>query len=235
MTQNPENEPAAPRNVLLFGVTGMIGQGVLRESVRDSRVRSILSIGRNATGARHPKLRQLLHADLFHYHSVEPDLTGFDACFFCLGISSAGKSEAEYTRITRDLTLAAAETLARLNPAMTFIYVSGAGANTKSRAMWARVKAETEQALAALPFKAVYSLRPGLIVPMHGVRSRTRLYRVIYTVIGPSLSLARSLFPNQLLTTEQIGRAMINLVAHGAPRAILEARDIRAVARMDRE
>lgn len=218
--------------VILFGATGMVGQGVLRECLLSSRVESVLSIGRNSAGASHPKLRELVHADLMNYSSIEPQLAGFDACFFCLGVSSAGMKPEDYEKITYGYTLAAGETLARLNPQMTFIYVSGAGTDSteRGRVAWARVKGRAENALLRLPFQA-YMFRPGLIQPLHGIRSKTSSYRVFYTIAKPVMPLFRLLFRNFILTTEELGRAMIAVAQNGAPKKILESRDILAANR----
>ena len=219
-------------NVLIFGATGMVGLGVLRECLRAPDVEIVRTIGRSATGQRHAKLRELVHAGLFEYSSVEPQLAPFDACFFCLGVAAAGMTEADYTRLTYDLTLAAASTLARLNPAMTFIYVSGMGTDSseQGRLMWARVKGGTENAVRRLPFKAAYAFRPGLIQPLHGIESRTPLYRTFYRIAGPIMPLARRLFPRAIITTEQIGRAMLNVARRGWPTPVLEQRDIARAA-----
>jgi uncharacterized protein YbjT (DUF2867 family) len=214
--------------VLLFGATGMVGQGVLRECLRDPDVDRIVTLGRSATGVEHAKLREIVHRDMFDYTSIENELGGFDACFFCLGVSSFRMSEAVYTRLTYDLTMAAARTLARLDPQMTFVYVTGAGTDSteKGRSMWARVKGRTENDLLRLPFKAAYMFRPGAIVPMHGVRSKTALYQSIYSMTRPVLPLLQRLFPNAIVTTEQVGRAMLAVAKRGAPSPILESRDI---------
>jgi uncharacterized protein YbjT (DUF2867 family) len=221
-------------NVLLFGATGMVGQGVLRECLLDPGVVSVQTVGRTATGAHHAKLRELLHNDLWHYQSLEAQLSGFDACFFCLGVASAGMTEENYERVTYGITMAAAEMLTRVNPQMTFIYVSGTGTDSsgRGRIMWARVKGKTENALLRLPFKAAYMFRPGIIEPLHGARSRTPLYRVFYTVGKPLLLLIRCAFPDQILTTEQVGRAMLAVARHDFPRQILESKDIRAAAKI---
>ncbi len=210
--------------VLLFGATGMVGQGVLRECLLDPRVERVLSIGRNAAGQQHPKLRELVHKDLQDYSGIESELAGFDACFFCLGVSSAGMTEERYRSVTYDITMAAARTLVRLNPNMTFIYVSGMGTDSsgRDRTMWARVKGETENALLALPFKAAYMFRPAVIVPLHGIKSKTKLYRMFYAVLGPLLPLLNACFPKYVTTTEQVGRAMIQIARDGAPKAVLE-------------
>jgi uncharacterized protein YbjT (DUF2867 family) len=214
--------------VILFGATGMVGQGVLRECLMAQDVEVVLAVGRNATGRQHPKLRDLTPKDLFDLAPVEADLRGYDACFFCLGVSAAGMSEKDYRRITYDLTLSIATTLARLNPSMTFVYVSGAG--TGGRAMWARVKGETEAALLKLPFKAAYMFRPAFIQPMHGIVSRTRLYRAIYTVAGPLFPVWKTLIPSYVTTTERVGRAMLEVARRGAPQKIIENRDVNALA-----
>ena len=214
--------------VLLFGATGMIGQGVLRECLLDPRLTEVRSLVRTASGTTHPKLKELLHRDFFDYTTIEDQLTGLDACFFCLGVSSAGMTEAAYRRITHDLTLAAASTLSRLNPTMTFGYISGAGADSseRGRIMWARVKGQIENALLRLPFRAVHLFRPGAIRPLHGITSRTKLYRILYRVLGPFLPLLKAVSPDSLTTTEQLGRAMIHAALEGAPKAVLEMRDI---------
>jgi uncharacterized protein YbjT (DUF2867 family) len=219
-------------NVLIFGATGMIGQGVLRECLLDAGVQLVKTVGRTATGVQHPKLHEVVHQDLSNYSSIETELSGFDACFFCLGVSSVGMKDADYERITYGITLAAAETLARLNPQMTFIYVSGAGTDSseQGRIAWARVKGKTENALLRLPFKAAYMFRPGIIVPLHGIRSRTTVYRVIYALTKPLLPTLRRAFPNLILTTDQIGRAMLAVARNGAPKRILESKDINAIA-----
>ena len=217
-------------NVVLFGASGMVGQGVLRECLLDPRVERVLSIGRSTTGQQHPKLRELVHRDFLDFSSIESDLAGYDACFFCLGVSSAGMSEADYHRVTYDFTLAAAETLAKLNPGMTFIYVSGAGTDSTEagRTMWARVKGATENALLRLPFKAAYIFRPALIQPLHGIKSKTKSYRVFYALTAPLLPLLKRL-PRYVTTTEQLGRAMIAVAERGAPKPVLESADINAI------
>jgi uncharacterized protein YbjT (DUF2867 family) len=214
--------------ILIFGATGMVGQGVLRECLLDPEVSQVVTIGRSATGQRHARLREIVHADLTDYAAIEPQLTGFDACFFCLGVASAGMSEADYRRITYDIALAAAQTLVRLNPAMVFVYVSGASTDSseKGRWMWARVKGATENAIMRLPFRASYMFRPGAIQPLHGIRSRTRLYRVIYDLTAPLLPLLQRWFPDAITTTEQIGKAMLKVAKDGAPKPILENADI---------
>jgi uncharacterized protein YbjT (DUF2867 family) len=219
-------------NILIFGATGMVGGGVLRECLNAPDVDRVATVGRTATAVRHPKLVEVTAPDLMNLEPVAPELSGFDACFFCLGVSSLGMDEAAYTRTTYDLTLAVATVLARLNPRMTFVYVSGAGTDSteRGRSMWARVKGRTENALQRLPFVAVYLFRPGIIQPLHGVRSKTRSVRVVYALTRPLLPLLRALFPRQVLTTESIGRAMLAVARRGAPKKILETGDIEALA-----
>jgi uncharacterized protein YbjT (DUF2867 family) len=219
-------------NVILFGATGMIGQGVLRECLLDPDVTRVLSVARSSTGQHDDKLRELLHEDFTSFSAVERELTGYDACFFCLGVSSAGMSEADYARVTYDFTLAAARLLAKANPQMTFIYVSGAGTDSseKGRSMWARVKGRTENALLALPFKAKFMFRLGFIQPMHGIVSKTRLYRVLYAVIAPLVPLLKAVFPSAITTTERVGRAMLALAKRGGGKTLLENADINALA-----
>lgn len=220
-------------NVLLFGATGMVGQGVLRECLLADDVTQVITLGRTPTGQQHPKLRELVHGDLFDYRAIESELTNFDACFFCIGVTSSGMAEAQYTHLTHDLTLTAARTLARLNPQMTFVYVSGAGADSSEsgKVMWARVRGRTENALQRLPFKAVYVFRPGIIQPLHGIRSKTGSYRWFYLLTKPLLPLLHLLLPNTVLSTEIVGRAMLVIARHGVPKAVLEAADINALGR----
>ena len=220
-------------NVILFGATGMVGQGVLRECLLDPDIQQILSIVRTPTNQQDPKLHELVHADFFDYSAIESQLTGFDACLFSLGVSSAGMDEAQYTHLTYDLTLAAATTLARLNPQMTFLYVSGAGTDSteRGRTMWARVKGKTENDLLKLPFKAAYMFRPGAIQPLHGIRSKTKLYQTFYTILNPILPLLKSWFPQYITTTEELGRAMLRVAKTGYSKPILETTDIDATER----
>jgi uncharacterized protein YbjT (DUF2867 family) len=215
-------------NVLILGATGMVGQGVLRECLLDDGVERVVTLGRTPTGQAHPKLREIVHDDLLHLTSVEDRLRDIDACFYCLGASAAGLSEAEYSRINYEITLAVAETLVRLDPDMTFVYVSGTGTDSteRGRVMWARVKGRTENALLRLPFRAAYMLRPGVIIPMHGARSKTRLYRVFYTVLGPLLPAVKALFPRSVITTEHLGRVMLRLARSGYTKPVLEMADL---------
>jgi uncharacterized protein YbjT (DUF2867 family) len=214
--------------VILFGATGMVGQGVLRECLLASDVDNVLAIGRTSTGQQHPKLQEIVRSDLFDLSPLESRLAGFDACFFCLGISAAGMSEQDYRRVTYDLTIAVAKVLVRLNPAMTFIYVSGAGTDSteRSRMMWARVKGKTENDLLKMPFRAAYMFRPGYIQPLHGIRTKTKWYGALYAVMGPLYPVWKRLLPKYVTTTECVGRAMLNVVRHGAPKRFPENWDI---------
>lgn len=214
--------------VLIFGATGMVGQGVLRECLQASDVSLVQTVGRTPTGQQHPKLRELVHAEMWHYEGVEAELTGFDACFFCIGVTSSGMGEKQYTHLTYDLTLAAAATLARLNPAMVFVYVSGAGADSKgtSKIMWERVRGNTENALLRLPFRGVYIFRPGMIQPLDGIKSKTAAYRIFYSLTKPVLPLLRAALPRQVLTTRQVGQAMLAVARGGARSRVLESADI---------
>ncbi len=216
--------------VLIFGATGMVGQGVLRECLQAQDVESVVTLGRSATGQPHAKLRELVKADLSSYAEIESQLTGFDACFFTLGVSSSGMKEADYESITYGLTLAAAEPLSRLNPHMTFIYVSGAATDSseQGRVMWARIKGRTENALLRLPFKA-YMFRPGFIEPLDGIQSKTPIYRITYKILNPFMPLLRRLFAQHILSTRQVGQAMLAVARKGYARRILEISDIQAV------
>jgi uncharacterized protein YbjT (DUF2867 family) len=188
----------------------------------------VLAIVRSAIGQQHKKLREIAHKDFFDFSSIKNDLSGYDACFFCLGVSSAGMTELDYERVTYDITLAAAQALAELNPKMTFIYVSGAGTDSTEhgRSMWARVKGRTENALLRLPFKAAYMFRPAFIQPLHGIISKTKLYRMMYMILGPFYPVLKVLFPKYITTTEQVGRAMIKVAKYGASQPVLENQDI---------
>jgi uncharacterized protein YbjT (DUF2867 family) len=214
--------------VILFGATGMVGQGVLRECLLDPGVDSVLAVGRSTTGQRHAKLREVLHENFFDFSALESELTGYDATFFCLGVSSLGMSEERYRRLTYDITLAAARTLARLNPNMVFTYVSGRGTDSTEHGqlMWARVKGKTENDLLKLPFKAAYMFRPAGIQPLHGIRSKTGWVQALYVGAAPLLSLLNRVAPQFMTTTEQVGRAMIKVVREGYRKPVLESEDI---------
>jgi uncharacterized protein YbjT (DUF2867 family) len=225
--------------VILFGATGMVGQGVLRECVLDPQVEAVLSVVRRASGPnlgrRSEKVREIVTDNFYDFSRIEREFAGYDACFFCLGVSSFRMKEAEYRRVTFDLTMTAARAVLRENPTtasggMTFIYVSGAGTDSSEhgRVMWARVKGETENALLGMGFKAAYMFRPGAIVPLHGITSKTTLYRVTYTALKPFLPVLLRVFP-KYVTTEQVGRAMLCVAKHGYPKHVVEAVDIAAL------
>lgn len=219
-------------NILLFGATGMVGQGVLRECLLDPAIDYVLAVGRRTTGQRHDKLRDQVLPDVADLSTIEPHLSGFAACFFCLGVSSAGMKEDRYTALTYDLTLAVARTLIRVDPGTILVYVSGMGTDTseRGRIMWARVKGRTENALLRLPFRAAYMFRPGIIIPLHGIRSRTRWTRLAYSLTRPLHPLLKAILPDHVVTTEQVGRAMIAVARNGHPTPILETRDINQLA-----
>jgi uncharacterized protein YbjT (DUF2867 family) len=206
----------------------MVGQGVLRECLLADDVDSVLAIVRTAAGQKHAKLQEITSTDLFNLATIESHLTGFDACFFCLGVSAAGMSEQDYRRLTYDLTISVAKTLSMLNPGMTFVYVSGAGTDSseRSRMMWARVKGKTENDLLKMPFRAAYMFRPGYIQPLHGIRTKTKWYGALYAVMGPLYPLWKRLLPKYVTTTECVGHAMLNVARHGAPKRFLENQDI---------
>ena len=214
--------------IILWGATGMVGQGVLRECLLDPGVESVLVVTRSASDQQDPKLQEIIQQDFFDFSGIADRLTGYDACFFCVGVSAAGKSEQEYRRLNYDITIAAAQTLVERNPGMTFIYVSGTGTDSseRGRMMWARVKGKTENDLLRMPFKAAYMFRPGYIQPMHGIRSKTGWYRGFYAVIAPLYPLLRAFFPKHVMTTEQLGCAMIAVARRGAPKKVLESADI---------
>jgi uncharacterized protein YbjT (DUF2867 family) len=218
--------------VLMLGATGMIGQGVLREALSSPEVREVLVVGRTPLGQAHPKLKELLRKDLYDFTDAADELTGIDACFFCLGVSAGGMSEADYRRITFDLTLALAKTLRQASPEATFIFISGAGTDGtgQGRAMWARVKGQAENALRDLRFKRLFLFRPAYIQPMDGIVSKTPSYRWMYAVTSPLYPLLKRLAPRQVTSTRQVGVAMVRVARDGFPKEILENDDINTAA-----
>jgi uncharacterized protein YbjT (DUF2867 family) len=214
--------------VILFGATGMVGQGVLRECLLDADIEIVLAVGRSPTGQQHAKLREIVHDNFLDYSAIESELKGYDSCFFCLGVSSVGMDEARYRYLTYDITLAAARTLAKLNPQMVFVYVTGRGTDSseQGRSMWARVKGKTENDLLKLPFKAAYMFRPAGVLPLHGIRSKTAWYQAVYVAVAPLLTLLNRIAPKYMTTTEQVGRAMIKVARDGFPKPVLESEDI---------
>jgi uncharacterized protein YbjT (DUF2867 family) len=219
-------------NVVIFGASGMVGQGVLLECLRDTGVERVLVIGRSSAGRQHAKLREVLVKDLFDVAFYAGELSELDACFFCLGVSSAGMSEAAYRRLTYDLTVAIAQELAARNSALCFVYVSGAGTDSteRGRTMWARVKGATENALLRMPFRSAFMFRPGLIQPLDGIRSKTRVYQIVLVLAAPVLPLLRRAFPKSISTTREIGQAMLSVARNGWPRPLLQPKDIHAAA-----
>ena len=210
----------------------MVGAGALLECLADARVRSVVALTRSPLNRTHPKLREVRRDDFFHYNDCRAEFAGCDACFFCLGVSSAGMAEADYERVNFDITLAAAKTLSERNPSMTFVYVSGAGTDSTERGtrMWARVKGKTENALLALPFKAAFMLRPGYIQPVGGVRSRTGWVQVVYNGIAPLYPILRRMWPNGTTSTANLGRALIAVAADGYPEKVLYSQDMNRLA-----
>ena len=210
----------------------MVGAGALTECLADNRVRSVVALTRSPIGRSHPKLCEMRRSDFFHYNDCRSEFAACDACLFCLGVSSIGMNEESYTRLTYELTLAAAQALVAANPRMTFCYVSGVGTDSteQGRPMWARVKGRTENALLALPFKASYMFRPGYIQPIDGVRSRTGWVQGVYTVVAPLYPIIRRLLPNATTTTANLGRALIEVAASGYPRRILYSADFNRLA-----
>jgi uncharacterized protein YbjT (DUF2867 family) len=219
-------------NAILYGATGMIGSGVLIECLEDPDVKSVLIIGRSSAGVKHPKVKELLIQDFTDYSSVEDQLTGYNACFFCLGISSFRMPEDKYTKITYDFSVAAAEVLSRLNPEMTFSFISGQGTDgtEQSSTMWARVKGKAENAVKSHPFKAVYLFRPGYIHPMKGVKSRTKVYQILIPIFSPLYPLMKRLMPGSVTTSENLGKAMINSAKIGYEHQVLENQNINELA-----
>lgn len=212
--------------IIIFGATGMVGQGALRESLLAVDVEQVLTVVRKPTGVRHPKLREVTLEDFSDLTPIEAELRGYDACFYCLGVSSVGLDEAAYTRISYDYPVAAAHLLAGLNPAMTFIYVSGAGTKPDGRQMWARVKGRTEIEVIKT-FSNGYGFRPGFIQPTHGATSRTGLYRAVYALTAPLIPLLSRLAPKFVTSTDRVGQAMLRAARTGFTTRIVENADLR--------
>lgn len=223
--------------VVLFGATGMVGQGVLRECLLARDVSEVRVVGRTKLPERGPsepprdKVHEVLVDDVGELGAVLDELAGADAIFFCAGVSSAGMSEEAYTEVTYALTLRAAKALLPTCRGATFVYVSGAGtdASERGRTMWARVKGRTENALLALGYARAFMFRPGLIQPLDGIRAKTPLYRAAYVVLAPVVPVMRWLAPGLVTTTRSVGRAMLEVARHGAPKAVLESADIAAL------
>ena len=221
-----------PISAIITGATGMVGKGVLLECLQNPAVTDVLVLNRRPLGMQHPKLKEIVHSDFYDLSAVEAGLRGYSACYFCLGTSAFRMKEEDYRRVTYDLTLHAANTLLRLNPGMTFCYVSGQGTDGtgQGRTMWARVKGQTENALLALPFGGAYMFRPGFIQPLDGIKSSTPLYNTIYKVVNPLFPLLKAAFPSGVTTTRAVGKAMIAAVRNGSPKRVLETADINRLA-----
>jgi uncharacterized protein YbjT (DUF2867 family) len=217
--------------VLLFGASGMVGQGVLRECLAAPDIKEVVCVNRRQLGQTHPKLAELVQDDVADLSAIAKALPKFDACFFPLGVSSAGMKEDEYRKVTHDLTLSIAKQLHAANPKMVFVYVSGAGTDSteKGRSMWARVKGKTENDLLAL-FPNGYMFRPGVIRPLDGIRSRTALYNRLYVVLRPIVAVAAKVAPNSMNTTRTVGQAMLAVARGGFPKRVLDPKDINEAA-----
>jgi len=212
--------------IIVFGATGMIVQAVLAQCLGDHRIDSVLVVGRTSVGRQDDKLREILRHDFFDFADCADDFAGADACFFCLGVSSVRKSEADYRRVTEDITLAAADVMARVAPEMVFIYISDLGTDSteRGRLMWARVKGETENALLAMPFHA-YAVRPGFIQAVGGMQSRTRLYAVAYRLIGWLYPVLRRVAPRQVIRSDELATGMIEVARQRPAKRILDSND----------
>ena len=213
---------------IITGATGMVGEGVLHESLQSNDVEEVLVIGRRSCGYTHLKLNEIVHKNLYDLSSIEDQLKGFNACFFCLGMSSVGVKEEAFTKVTYDLTMHFAKTLSRLNPEMTFCYISGSGTNENGKLMWQRVKGKTETDLTKLPFKQVYNFRPGIIKPTKGLKNTLSLYKWM----GWMIPIIKTIAPKSMVSLKQIGDAMINVTLKGYEKKILEVKDIIAMSKI---
>lgn len=220
-------------NAIITGATGMVGKGVLIECLENKNVEKVLVLVREETGLKHPKLKEIIHKDFTDFSSVIPQLVGYNACYFCLGISSAGISNEKYKEITYDLTMHLAEILLPLNPDITFCYVSGAGTSTKedSSMNWANVKGKTENDLLKMSFENAFMFRPGFIQPEKGASSKVTLYKMIYNILSPIFPILDKIFPQNITTTSRVGKAMIAVVQKGYSNTYLENRDINILAK----
>ena len=216
-------------NVIITGASGMVGEGVLHECLRSDAVEQVLVLGRKPCGTTHPKMKEILHADFFDLAPIAAQLSGYNACFFCLGVSSVGMQEPEYTRLTHTLTMHFAETVVRLNPDMTFCYISGAGTDSteKGRSMWARVKGKTENDLMKLPFKKVYNFRPGALMPTNGLNNTLSYYKYLGWLMQGILFVVPSLGS----TLAELGHGMIKAVTLGYEKQVLEVKDFVGLAK----
>jgi hypothetical protein len=214
---------------IVTGTTGMVGEGVLHECLQHPQVESVLIINRKPLGLSHPKLKEIIHKDFLDFSAIENQLSSYNACYFCLGVSSVGMKEPEYTKMTHDLTLHVAQTLSKLNPDMTFCYISGSGTDSseKGKSMWARVKGKTENDLMKLPFKQVFAFRPGYMHPTKGLKNVLKGYKYL----GWLYPIGSTLTPNFFSTLKDVGLAMINVTLHGYSSKIIEVKDINAIAK----
>ena len=219
-------------SVIITGATGMVGEGVLYECLHHADIEKVLVITRNSCGYSHPKLTEIIHSDFSDISSLSDRLTGYNACYFCLGVTSLGKNEAVYTKLTYTLTMNFATTLAALNPEMTFCYISGAGtdSSTKGRTMWARVKVKTENDLMKLPFKQVYNFRPAGITPFLPLKPSQTFYKT-YRYVGWLLWVMKVITPNYVIGLKDLAAAMINSSLTGYSKNILEVKDIKIMAK----
>jgi len=213
-------------NVIITGATGMVGEGVLIQCLNSPEINSVLVINRKSCGYTHPKLKEIIHQDFLDFKAIEDQLSGFNACFFCLGITSVGADDETYYKMTYTLTLNVADTLSRLNNGMTFCYVSGSGTNPDGKLKWQRVKGKTENDLMSLPFGQVFNLRPGFIKPIQTQKFAHKFYKYIKWMFP----IGRSLFPNGFCTMQELGNAMINTLSHNNERKVLEGKEIIALA-----
>ncbi|MEP6711903.1 MAG: NAD-dependent epimerase/dehydratase family protein [Ferruginibacter sp.] len=223
------NSNNAKLRIIITGTTGMVGEGVLHECLLNDKVEEVLAINRKPYGVMHPKLKEIIHADFFNLSPIESQLYNYNACFFCLGVSSVGMKEPEFYRLTYQLTMHVAETLSRVNNAMTFCYISGAGTDSteKGRVMWARVKGKTENDLMKLPFTQVYNFRPGVLAPTKGLKNTLSYYKYF----GWLIPIIKLITPKYIGSLKQLGTAMINAASQGYEKQILEVTDIKALAK----
>ena len=219
-----DKQSASKIKVIITGATGMVGEGVLHECLQHEEIEQVLSISRRSCEITHPKLKEIIHENFFDLSPIEMELTGYDACFFCLGVSSVGMKEKEYYHLTYELTMHVAQTLSKQNPSMTFCYISGASTDSseKGRMMWARVKGKTENDLMKLPFKAVYNFRPGVLVPTKGLKNTL----VLYKYLGWLIPIIKMLAPKRISSLSELGMAMIYVAIKGFEKPILEVPDI---------
>jgi uncharacterized protein YbjT (DUF2867 family) len=219
-------------NVIITGATGMVGEGVLHECLQHSGVENVLVITRRSTGYSHPKLKEIIHRDFSNMTDLKDQLKGYNACYFCLGVTSMGKKETEYRKLTYTLTLNFATILADLNHNMTFCYISGAGTDSteKGRIMWARVKGKTENDLMKLPFKAVFNFRPAFIKPFLPLKPDQTFYKT-YRYTSWLFPVIQVLAPNYIIKLEDLALAMIHSSLSGYSKNILEVRDIKLLAK----